>query len=800
MNNEINNQFQMADNQEKNILGNMVQRFLPFWPLFLLSTLITLTCTFLYLHYTSPIFKIDSKILVKDEKKGVDAGKILDALNIFGEKKIVENEIEIIRSAPLIQKVIKQLDLYVTQVHEGRIRKVEWYGKDAPLKIYALDKEDLPKSLIKLNVSVNFKQKTISINNKNFALSKAIKIQGHDFVFAANPDYIAKDNSGRTEDLMVIINPLEELAKSLQEDIKAEASSKQSSVISISMEESDPEKGKKIINALFGAYNEAAIEDKNVIAVNTLRFVDERLKLITRDLESVEQDIKDFKSKEGIFDISAQGQIYLETVKDNDEKLSQVNLQLLVLKDVENYINGKKSNAGISPSLMGIDDVALANLLTKLFDVEAQLSRIDGITGKQNYQQQQLNEELKRLKKAILENINNIRTNLKTSANSLDRDINASKGMLKQIPGKEKALIDISRQQEIKNGIYTFLLQKREETALSYASAAADSRLIEPASASSKPVKPKKVFIYFIGLALGIGISVGLVWLKEGLMQTVMFREELEQRLPVPILGELSYNKNRHNLVVAAGSRSVIAEQFRALRINLSYLGLGKEDKIIQVSSSIPGEGKSFVAQNLAIAMSLIGKKVLLLELDLRRPKLIRGFPELDGPGLTDYLIDTADIDGIIQQAKVNGKPVENLSLISSGGIPPNPTELIGSEKFSDLMEKLKNKFDYIIVDTPPISLVSDALVFAKFSSVSLYVVRHEYTPTVYLKFIRQLIDEQKLKKLTIVFNSVKQRGMGGYGGNYGYGYGYGYGYDYSAYTEEVTGLKNGFFSFFRKK
>lgn len=283
-------------------------------------------------------------------------------------------------------------------------------------------------------------------------------------------------------------------------------------------------------------------------------------------------------------------------------------------------------------------------------------------------------------------------------------------------------------------------------------------------------------------------------------MQTVMFREELEQRLPVPILGELAYNKDKQNLVVAAGSRSVIAEQFRALRINLSYLGLSKEDKIIQVSSSIPGEGKSFVAQNLSIAMSLIGKKVLLLELDLRRPKLIRGFPELGGPGLTDYLIDAADIDGIIQQAKVNGKPVENLSLISSGGIPTNPTELIGSEKFSDLMEKLKNRFDYIIVDTPPISLVSDALVFAKLSSVSLYVVRHGYTPTVYLKFIRQLIDEQKLKKLTIVFNGVKQRGMGGYGGNYGYGYGYGYGYDYSTYSEEVTGLKNGFFSFFRKK
>jgi len=794
LNNEINHQFQLADHQEKNMLGNMVQRFLPFWPLFLLCTLITLFCSFLYLHYTSPIYKIDSKILVKDEKKGVDAGKILDALNIFGEKKIVENEIEIIRSAPLINKVIKQLDLYVTQLHQGRIREVEWYGKDAPLKIYALDKEDLPHSLIKLQVSVNLKQRTVGINNKNFAMGKAVKIQGQDFVFAANPDYIAKDSVEHTENLTVVITPLEELTKSMQENIKAEASSKQSSVISIGMEESDPEKGIKIINALFSAYNEAAIEDKNVTAVNTLRFVDERLKLITKDLKSVEQQIKDFKAKEGIFDISAQGQIYLETVKDNDEKLAQVNLQLLVLKDVEDYIYKKKSNTGISPSIMGIDDVALADLLGKIFDVEAQLARIDGITGKQNYQQQQLNEELGRLKKAILENINNIRTNLKTSVNSLNHDINVSKGMLKQIPGKEKALIDISRQQEIKNGIYTFLLQKREETALSYASAAADSRLIEPASASSKPVKPKKPFIYFIGLALGIGISAGLVWLKEGLMQTVMFREELEQRLPAPILGELSYNKDKHNLVVAEGKRSVIAEQFRALRINLSYLGLGKDDKIIQVSSSIPREGKSFVAQNLAIAMSLIGKKVLLLELDLRKPKLIRGFPELAGPGLTDYLIDAADMDAIIQQAKVNGKPVENLSLISSGAIPPNPTELIGSEKFSDLIGKLKNKFDYIIVDTPPISLVSDALVFAKFSSVSLYVVRHEYTPKVYLKFIRQLIDDGKLKKLTIVFNSVKQRGMGGYGGNYGYSYGYG------NYTDEPTGFKERLLGFFRKR
>jgi tyrosine-protein kinase Etk/Wzc len=757
------------NSEEGNLFSNLLETYLPFWPWFLISVLLCLAGANTYLRYANPDYEVNAKILVKDEKKGVDASKVLDALNVFGENKIVENEIEIIHSTPLLEKVVKDLNLYVTQTHLGNVRDIEYYGKSAPLLIYA-EKED---SVIALKspmpFSIDWKNKKIMLGKKRISDNSRIRLNGQSFRIALNSAYKPKGE----ETFQLFIQPVHQVATSLKSNLTVEASSKQSTVINLRLETVVPRKGEDIINTLFTVYDHEALNDKNILAKNTLNFVERRLGLMSKDLAEVEEKLKDYKSSQGIVDISEQGKLYLETVQENDQRLSEINVQLSVLSDVEKYVNSKTDNKKIVPSLLGINDATLVGLLNKLYEAEIQLVKVLRVSGAQSDQVYLLKEEIAHLKPDILEIISNIRKNYVTSQKKIEGRISENKELLSTIPGKEKALIDISRQQMIKNNIYSFLLQKREETALSYSSAAADSRVIEPAVAGVNPIRPKSNMIYLIGLALGLGLVVFVIMLMDSLTGAVMFRKDIEKSVTVPIIAELILGKRNSPIVVSDGNRTLLAEQFRMLRTNLAYFGLTKDKNIIQVCSSISGEGKSFVASNLAITYSLTGKKVLLLELDLRKPKQSTYFKLASKKGLTNYLTNTASLGEIMQQ--VEGIP--HLSIISSGPIPPNPTELLSGTAFAEFISQVRGQFDYIIADLPPVSVVTDAQIFAPFAQATLYVVRHAKTPKSYLKLIQQKVQLNHFNQLQIVFNGIKPRGVIPYGDGYGYGNGYGYGY-----------------------
>lgn len=765
------------NSEEGNLFSNLLETYLPFWPWFLISVLLCLAGANTYLRYANPDYEVNAKILVKDEKKGVDASKVLDALNVFGENKIVENEIEIIHSTPLLEKVVKDLNLYVTQTHLGNVRDIEYYGQNAPLLIYA-EKED---SVIALKspipFSIDWKNKKIMLGKKQFSTNSRILLNGQPFRIALNSAYKPKGE----ETFQIVIQPVHQVATSLKSSLTVEASSKQSTVINLRLETAVPRKGEDIINTLFTVYDHEALNDKNILAKNTLNFVERRLGLMSKDLAEVEEKLKDYKSSQGIVDISEQGKLYLETVQENDQRLSEINVQLSVLSDVEKYVNSKTDNKKIVPSLLGINDATLVGLLGKLYESEIQLVKLLRVSGSQSDQVYLLKEEIAHLKPDILEIISNIRKNYVTSQKKIEGRISENKELLSTIPGKEKALIDISRQQMIKNNIYSFLLQKREETALSYSSAAADSRVIEPAVAGVNPIRPKTNMIYLIGLALGLGLVVFVIMLMDSLTGTVMFRKDIEKSVTVPIIAELILGKRNSPIVVSDGNRTLLAEQFRMLRTNLAYSGLTKDKNIIQVCSSISGEGKSFVASNLAITYSLTGKKVLLLELDLRKPKQSTYFNLASKKGLTNYLTNTASLGEIMQQ--VEGIP--HLSIISSGPIPPNPTELLSGTAFAEFISQVRGQFDYIIADLPPVSVVTDAQIFAPFAQATLYVVRHAKTPKSYLKLIQQKVQLNHFNQLQIVFNGIKPRGVIPYGDGYGYGNGYGYGYGYGYHEGE---------------
>ena len=380
----------------------------------------------------------------------------------------------------------------------------------------------------------------------------------------------------------------------------------------------------------------------------------------------------------------------------------------------------------------------------------------------------------------------NIRSSLSTSKHDLQLNLAKANTILKNVPEKEKQLLQISREQAIKNSIYTFLLQKREETAISYMSSVSDSRVVESATSSSKPLSPKTSMVYLIAFAIAMGVSVGYVILIDQLNNKILFRKELEQKTGIPIIGELMQGEfSESSLAIRDGKRTMLAEQIRSVRTNMTYFGLKDDKKVILINSTISGEGKSFVAINLAVSYTLTGKKVAILELDLRKPKITKELLGNKAKGVTNYLSGGTSLNEIIHPVN----DIDGLYVIPAGPIPPNPSELISTKEFAELLSNLKQQFDYLIIDSPPISLVTDAQLLAAHADMVIYVVRHGYTPKVYMSLMSQLSQQKKFPNMSILFNGVKPIGIN----RYGYGYGYGYGYIDEVKTKKTSWFKKMF-------
>jgi uncharacterized protein involved in exopolysaccharide biosynthesis len=670
-----------------NIFENIRKRYLPYWPFFILFTLLSITGAFLYLRYTNPVYQTNARLLVQDDKKGVDASKVLEALDVFGEKKIVENEIEIIKSWPIMLNVVKKYVLYEKIFKIGSIRDLQLYNINNPITFIAINPDSLNFDInnYKYQFNIDYNLKEITYNKKTYKNNDVINFNGNKFIIKLNKDY--KQNKNEDDHFFYVIfsNPID-AAKKLNEKIVVEASSKQSTVINLSIEDNIPILSEDVLNALIIEYQKAALLDKNKAATNTLSFIDKRLIEVVNDLNSIENEIKSYRSTNGAINLSAQSAIFLESVKKLDEQLSDINLKLSVLKDVENYILSKENVNGTVPSLMGINDPILNQLLLKLYENEALLKKQLQISGEKSTTVITINQEIKDLKKDILESILNIKKSLTTTNRDLQIDLSKLNSILSNVPEKEKKLIQISREQLIKNSIYSFLLQKKEETSISYMSSVSDSRIIESATSNYTAISPKPKFTFIIAFAFGIFLGVLYVSILDIFNNKILFRQELEENTNLPIIGEIMQGENDNPIAIKDGDRSLIAEQIRSVRTNLTYFGIEGDKKVILVNSTISGEGKSFVAINIAASLALFGNKVAILELDLRKPKITKALLSNTGKGITNYLIGNANIHEIIQPAD----NVKLLDVIQAGPIPPNPAELIVSDKFKELIKELK--------------------------------------------------------------------------------------------------------------
>jgi tyrosine-protein kinase Etk/Wzc len=753
--------------EQGDLLALIRYRFLPYWPMFLVAALIAVAAALVYLRYTTPVYKIGGKLLVKDDKTGMDEASMLESLDFLGSKKVIDNEIEILRSRTLIREVIRHLNLFGEVVQKGQIRDVVAYT-NSPVKIVFLQPDSIRAGQAVVPLELDTAGKSIRLNNVAYPLYDTVSSPWGRIMVLPNPK---APPAGKTYYLR--ITGEKQLTGILLSSLLVEPLSKSGTVIKMEYSDVSPERGEDIVNELIKVYNKASVEDKNRTAASTMAFVEERLRVVTGELGEVEAQVAKFKTAEGIVDIGEQSKLFLESVQQNDSKMSESMMQLSVLDAIEKYVSGKREGENIVPATLGLSDPTLLALVNKLYEVDLQRERMKKNTGENSPLLESLNQQAARLTPSIMENIRSLRSNMQAGIAKLQADNSRFMGMLKGVPAKEKALLEVSRQQAIKNNIYTFLLEKREETALAYAAAVSDSRIVDAAEAASAPFSPKRMVVLGISLLAGLASVAGFISLKDLLNREIMFRADIERATAAPIVAEILLNEDKQSVVIGDGKRTVVAEQFRILRTSLSYIGINGDHKTLLVTSSISGEGKSFISVNLAISLSLLKKKVVLLEFDLRKPRICDMMQVKREPGISNYLVGQSELANILQPLEGN----DNLYLLPAGVIPPNPTELILNGQLERLLADLKARFDYVIIDTAPVGLVTDARLLAPYANVTLYVVRHRETPKFYLKMIDEIYRNKELGNLNIVFNGIKPRGASDYGSGYGYGNGYGYGY-----------------------
>lgn len=745
-------------------------KYLKYWYLFVLGSVVSLSLAYTYLQYIIPQYAVSSKLLIRDAKDEpeLSGGGGFVNLDLFKSAKNIDNEIELMKSKSLMERVLKELDLNTSYFVEKTFQEAEVHITNSPVKviIHELNSRAYSKKLyIQIQSNNSFKLQgqdgeEESVHRFGRQIKKAYGV----FTILAS----AENDLFKTGQLIrVKFHDTGRLAKYYSNKLSIVQKKKMASVLTISIIDAVPERGSEIITKLIEVYDKEAVEDKNRMASNTLDFIDERLKYLTTELTDVEKDVESYKRRNSITDVGSQKTLYLQEASQYNKELTDLGVQIDVLEFIENYLAEQGNQYQLVPSSLTIQDPTLERLILRFNELQMERERLLRTTQPDNPLVQNLSEQLSNLQLNILENLHNIKSSLAISRKNLEAKSLQFGSRIQEVPAIERELQQIGRQQGLKEALYLYLLQKREESALSLASAMPNTRIIDPAEAGDFPVNSKGKTTYLLALMMGFGIPFAGIYVAELLNTKVQERKEVEEVNSVPILGEIVHNDLTKSVAISGKAHSPVAETFRFIRANLQFATLGKLNKVILITSSMSGEGKTFISINLAVSLALTGKKVAVLDFDLRKPKLMQSLGLSNPIGITNFLIsDSLAVKDIL----VPSPAAKGMYLIGAGPIPPNPTELMMSEKVNRLLDELKDFFDYILIDSPPIGLVADAFALGHLVDSSIYVVRYNYTLKAQLDIIEDIYRNQKLNHPMIVLNDAKKKN--------GYGYGYGYGYN----------------------
>lgn len=766
--------FQEQDINFNEIIKPYVKRW--FW--FLIGIILSVLAAYLYLKKQKKIYSIESTVLIKDSKNN-SVGQDFSVLrDISGLARMgsngVENEMEIFKSKKLMKDVVRQLGLETDVFLPGRFVDVELYNQSSPIIVNVInEKSDARRSTSLINITI--KPNELSLSSPDFgtiksAYNKTISLPYANIIIRKNmkfnPQKVLFQN---TERLILNIKSIEDKSDELQSLLNVSLVNKEADVIKLALNYPNTEKAKAIINKLVDVYNEDAINDKNLESKKTADFIEDRISVIGDELGKVENEKEKFKAANKITDLETEAKINLETSADARAKQIEADSQLELTNQLINYLN-RQSSYQVLPTNVGLDNASATSNITAYNQLVLERSRLLENGTAQNPVVVDITKQINNMRGAVLESLVKNKNGLQIARDNYLSEQNKVSSRISKIPFQEKLFRSIERQQQIKENLYLLLLQKREETAISLAMSAPKARIVDYAFSSLKPVAPKKLIILLTGLVLGTIIPLALIYLLELFNNKVKSKHDIEKlNRGMSIIGEIPKLEKGQDELVKVNDLSPMAEAFRILITNMNFmLPKNKKGKVVFVISTVKGEGKTFVSVNLALTLASPSKKVIIIGSDIRNPQLQRyNSARKSTKGLTEYLHEE-----ISQFSEIIHKSVFNpcLDVIYSGSIPPNPTELLTNGKYEELLNNLKSIYDYIILDTAPIMLVTDTLLISELADVTLYVTRSNYTEKGLIEFANKNIQSGKIKNVGFVLNDVDQDYFG-YGNKYGYGY-----------------------------
>ena len=785
-----------VQSEEQINIQEILFRYLIHWPWFVVSVIVCVALAWGYLRLTTPVYNISATVLIKDEKKGGGANMSseLEKMGLNGfvsSSSNIENEIEVLKSRTLAREVVSSLGLFVTYMDEDKFPNKELYRTSPVLVSLTPQEADRLPQTMEIDMLLQpagAMDVQVKVGKKEYRkhLEKLPAVFPTDegtVAFFANNDTLSslRPESVTTErHITAYINRPFAVAKGYAGSLLITPTSKATSVVTVSLKNSNTQRGKDYIDKLLEMYNINANNDKNEVAQRTGEFIDERIDIISKELGSTERDLENFKRSAGITDLTSEAQIALTGNAEYEKKRVENQTQINLVMDLKKYLQG--SEYEVLPANVGLQDAGVAGAIDRYNEMVAERKRLLRTSTESNPAIVNLTTSIRAMRSNIQTTLDATLKGLEITKADLIREASRYSRRISDAPTQERQFVSIARQQEIKSGLYLMLLQKREENAIVLAAIANNAKIIDEAQADSTPISPKRMTIYLAALVFGIGIPVGVIYLIGLTKFKIEGRADVEKLTSLPVVGDIPLADEKTGAIaVFENQNNLMSETFRNVRTNLQFM-LENGKNVILVTSTVSGEGKSFISANLAISLSLLGKKVVIVGLDIRKPGLNKVFnlPKKEY-GITQFLTNsTVNLMDLVHHSDIN----KNLYILPGGTVPPNPTELLARDGLEKAVEILRKNFDYVILDTAPVGMVTDTLLIGRVADLSVYVCRADYTRKTEFTLINELAENNKLPNLCIVINGLDLQkkkygyyyGYGKYGKYYGYGKHYGYG------------------------
>jgi tyrosine-protein kinase Etk/Wzc len=775
-------------NSTKLSTKDVVLKYFIYLPLFIIVLIVTVGVSYLYIRYKSPVYSSSISVFFPEGSKGAGSSPSdmngLGEIMMFNKKVNLANEIEVLKTKTVMSRVVNKLNLNLLYYKKGKIKKSELYQSPViSAKVTTIKDSSKGESIeiVKDGNSLYWlrnKAKTkIEADSNIVADNIAIHV-------SIDPNSLSKN-----ERYVIAWMPVSDIADQFSAGLGISQPQRDANILNLSIETEVPKKGTDILNSLVEEYNLRNNEQKNRLVDYTLHFIDDRIDLMRGELGRVEGSIQSYRQANEIVAPQAQNSEGISQLSDAKAKIDNSDVKMQVINMVkESVINPNQP----IPTTLGIDDPTLSSLVQQYnslqFQKEEQLKTMPAANPTVKITQSQI----EKLRGSILSNLENITTSTKQLKQRYVGEFQSNRAKLNDVPRQERQLLEIGRQQDIKEKLFMFLLQKKEEAAITKASQlSANATPLDPALTTSL-ISPNASYIYKIGIFLGFLLPILFIYLKELLNDKIITRSDITAKTRTPIIGEVSHNpEKKRKLVVGFEDRTVLGEQFRMIRTNIPFLTRGHENKVLLVTSTTPAEGKTFCSLNVAAVYALAGKKTVIVEMDLRKPKIANSLKINNSvKGITHYITGQASFEEIIADVP----DFANLYVLPAGIIPPNPSEILMDQKIERLFGLLKENFDCIVIDSPPLGLVSDTKLIAKYADATIYIVRQRVTSKKFLSQVNELYADDILPNLSILVNDVKAGGADsyyGYTGNYMSTYKYGYGHEPKTIWEKAkTAIK----------